>query len=115
MSMRIQEALSKCCEGLNGIKDFASSAASRIGKNVSTAGSFLSDGAAKVAEFVKPHFESLKSFAQNNQQSILVAGLVLVAGAIATAIMTQVFQRGTGTSESSNAASSSLAVSSAIV
>ncbi len=100
--MRIQEALSKCCEGLNGIKDFASSAASKIGKNVSTAGSFLSDGIAKVAAFVRPHFENLKSFAQNNQQSLLVAGVAVVIGAIATAVMTHIFQRGTGASESAS-------------
>ncbi|MBS0605249.1 MAG: hypothetical protein JSS60_09485 [Verrucomicrobia bacterium] len=94
MSMRIQDALSNCCEG---IKDFASSAASWIGKTVSAAGTYISETVSKVAEFVKPHFESLKTFAQENRQSIIIAAVAFAVGAVATAIITNVFCRGTNT------------------
>lgn len=94
MSMRIQEALSNCCEG---IKDFASSAATWIGKTVSAAGSFLSETASKVAKFVKPHFENLKKFAQENKQSLIIAGVAFAIGAVLTAIISNVFCKGTNT------------------
>ena len=94
MSMRIQDALSNCCEG---IKDFASTAASWIGKTVTATGSFLVEGTAKVAEFVKPHFQNLRTFAQENKQSILIAAVAFAVGAVATAVVTNVFCRGTNT------------------
>ena len=94
MSMRIQDALSNCCEG---VKNFASSAASWIGKTVTAAGSFLIEGAQKIAEFVKPHFEHLKTFAQENKQSLIIAGVAFTIGAIVTAVITNVFNRGTET------------------
>lgn len=88
MSMRIQDALSNCCEGM---KDFASSAATWIGKTVSTVSSFIADTAGKVAEFVKPHFQNLKTFAQENKQPIIIAAIALAVGAILTTIVTNVF------------------------
>jgi hypothetical protein len=94
MSMRIQDALSNCCEG---IKDFASSTASWIGKTVTATGAFFTESATKVAEFVKPHFENIKTFAQENQQSIVIAAAAFTIGAIATAVITNVFCRGTNT------------------
>ncbi len=94
MSMRIQDALSNCCDG---IKDFASAAASWIGRTVTAAGAFAIEGAQKVAEFIKPHFENLKTFAQENKQSLFVATVACTFGAIATAIITNVFCRGTDT------------------
>ena len=90
--MRIQDAFSNCCEG---IKDFASSAVAWIGKTVTAAGVFISESAKKVAEFVKPHFENLKTFVQENKQSIIIATVAFAVGAILTAIITQVFCKGT--------------------
>lgn len=92
--LRIQDALSNCCEG---VKDFAFATADWFGKTVSATGNFIAEGAGKVAEFVKPHFENLKTFAQENKESIFVAAIALVIGAIGTAIMSQVFYRGTDT------------------
>lgn len=90
MSMRIQDALTNCC---GGIKDFASSAVTWIGKTVSAIGSFLADMAAKVAQFVRPYFEQLKNFAQNNQQPIIIASIAFAIGAVLTAIINSVFCR----------------------
>ncbi len=105
MSMRIQDALSNCCEGF---KDFASSAVSWIGKTVTATGSFIVEGASKVAEFVKPHFEHIKTFAQENRQSILIAAIGFTVGAIASAVVTNVFCRGTGANPASTAATSAI-------
>lgn len=88
MSMRIQDALSNCCEG---IKEFASSAVNWIGKTVTTIGSYLAEMAAKVAQFVKPHFEHLKTFAQENKQSIIIASIAFAVGAVLTTIVNNVF------------------------
>lgn len=106
MSMRIQDALSNCCEG---IKEFAASAASWIGRTVSAAGTFISETATKVAEFVKPHFERLKTFAQENRQSIMIAAIAFAVGAVVTAVVNHVLCRGDTPSVSSNAATSSSA------
>jgi hypothetical protein len=103
MSMRIQEAFSNCCEG---IKDLASATACWIGKTVTATGAFIAEVAHKVAEFVKPHFENIKTFAQENKQSIIIAAVAFTFGAIATAIITNVFCRGTNAT-SSGASSSS--------
>src|SRR5690349_6838521 len=86
--MRIQDALSNCCEG---IKEFASTAATWISKTVSNIGSYLADMAAKVAQFVKPHFEQLRTFVQENQQSILIASIAFAVGAVLTVIINNVF------------------------
>ena len=98
MSMRIQDALSNCCEG---IKDFASSAASWIGKTVSAIGSYLAEMAAKVAQFVKPHFEHLKTFAQEHKQLLIVGSIGIAIGAVLTMIINNVFCSSTPASTSS--------------
>lgn len=94
MSMRIQDALSNCC---GGIKNFVSAPACWIGKTVTATGAYIAEVATKVAEFVKPHFENLKTFAQENRQSIIIATVAFTVGAIATAVITNVFCRGTDT------------------
>jgi len=86
--MRIQDALSNCCEG---IKEFASSAATWIGKTVSAIGSYLAEMAAKVAQFVKPHFEQLKTFAQENKQAIIIASIAVAIGAVLATVINSVF------------------------
>ena len=88
MSMRVQDALSNCCEG---IRDFVSTAASWIGKTVSAIGSYLAEMAAKVAQFVKPYFEQLRTFAQENRQSIIIASIAFAIGAVLTTIINNVF------------------------
>jgi hypothetical protein len=106
MSMRIQDALSNCCEGA---KTFASEAAAWFGKTVTAIGAFIADSAQKVSDFVKPHFENLKTFVQQNKESIIIASIAFAVGAIATAIVTQVFCRGTGNSGSTSATTSTSA------
>ena len=98
MSMRIQDALSNCCEG---IKDFATSAAAWIGRTVSAVGSFIGETASKVAEFVKPHFERLKTFAQENRQPIIIAAVAFAVGAIVTAVVNNVLCRSQAASATS--------------
>ena len=92
--MKIQEALSNCCEG---VRDFASAAATWIGKTVSNIGSFLSDSVAKIAEFVKPYFEKMKVFAQQNKQPIIIAAIAFTAGSIITAVVSSLYNRTTTT------------------
>lgn len=102
MSMRIQDALSNCCEG---VKDFAFATADWIGKTVTATAAFIAEGVEKVAELVKPYFENLKTFAQENRDSILIAGIAFIVGAIGTAITTQLFCNGTNTSPNTGTSS----------
>lgn len=95
MTMRIQDALSNCCEG---IKEFASSAASWIGKSVSTVGNYITSTIAKVMEIAKPYFEQIKTFARENQQSLLVAAVAFAIGA-ATVALANAFCRATDTDQ----------------
>lgn len=104
MSMRIQDTCSNCCEG---IKDFASNTASWLSKTVSNIGAFIVEGAEKVAECVKPHFENLKTFCQENKESILIAAVAFVLGAVAYAIINNVFCRGTNTPPATSTAATS--------
>ncbi len=92
MSMKIQDALSSCCKG---IKEFASSAATWIGKSVTATGSFLSQTATKVAELAKPHFDHLKNLARENRQSLIIVGITSAVSVIATLIMTNLFSKAT--------------------
>lgn len=96
MSMRIQEALSNCC---TGVRDFASSAASKIGGAIKSASTVAADTMKKVATTVRPHFENLKTWAQENRQSIIIAAVSFAVGAIGTAIIYNVFCRGTAPAE----------------
>lgn len=77
MSMRVQGALANCCDG---IKSAFSTVASTVGKAITATGNFIAESARKVAEFVKPHFENLKTFAQENKESILIAAIAAAAG-----------------------------------
>lgn len=106
MNMRIQDAFTNCCDG---IKIFASEAGTQIGKAFSAFGEFISETTRKIAEFIKPHFENLKTFAQENKQSIIIASVAFAIGAIATAIITQVFCRGTGSEVTTSSSSTSSA------
>lgn len=92
MSMRIQEFLSNCCEGT---KYYASEAASWIGKTVSPIGDMAAESTHKVMEFVKQNWESVKSWAQDNRQSLILAAIACAIGAIGTIIVYSVFARGT--------------------
>lgn len=101
MSMRVQDALANCCDG---VKEFASNAAAWIGRTVSTIGSTIGDLVSKVAQFVKPHFENFKTFAQENKESLLIAGVAFVVGAVISAVTYHVFCKGTGHHGTSSAA-----------
>jgi hypothetical protein len=92
--MRIQDALSNCCDGA---KSFASGAVEWMSKAVTATGAFIGDSARKVADFAKPHFENLKTFAQQNRESLVIGTIGVAIGAVVTAIIAQVFCRGTGT------------------
>lgn len=78
MSMKIQAALFSCCEA----KSFASSAASRVGKTVTTIGAFVSGSISKIVEFVKPHFEHLKTFVQEHKKLTFIATGVIVGSLV---------------------------------
>jgi hypothetical protein len=82
--MKVQDALSSCCDG---IKDFAASACAWIGRTVSQIGSFLAEIAAKIAQFVKPHFERLKTFVMENKESVMLAGAACAVGAAIVAVV----------------------------
>jgi hypothetical protein len=92
--MRIQDGLSNCCKG---IKDFASSAVNWIGKTVTAAGSFIAERAAKIAEFVKPHFEHLKTFVHENKQPLTIAGVAVAAGIGITLLFQKICGKPTAT------------------
>lgn len=88
MSMRIQDALSNCCDGA---KAFASGAVDWMSKAITATGAFIAESARKVAEFVKPHFENLKTFARENKESLIIGSIGVAIGAIVTTIVSKVF------------------------
>ena len=94
MSMRVQDTFSNCCAG---IKDFFSATAAWIGKSVTTAGAYVMNGAKKAAEVAKPHLENMKTYAQQNKESVLIGAIAFTVGAIASALIYNVFCRGTNT------------------
>jgi hypothetical protein len=100
MSMRIQDALSNCCEG---IKNYASASAAWIGKTVTATGAFFTDSAHKVAEYAKTQFENFKTFAQENRRPAIVAAIAFILGAIVTAIITNLFCKATNTPQAAGA------------
>jgi hypothetical protein len=107
MTMRIQDALTNCCEG---IKEFVSAGAAWFGKSVTAAAEFTVQGAHKVAEFSKPHLEHAKTFAQENKESIIIAAVGFAVGALLTAIIANFFcggQTPPATSTTSGTTSSS--------
>ena len=107
MSMRIQDAFTNCCDG---VKIFASEAGNWISGTASTIAKFVGESVQKVAEFIKPHFENLKTFSQENKQSIIIASIAFAIGAVATAIITQVFCRGTGNAVTTTSSTSAATV-----
>lgn len=94
MVTRIQDACSNICEGA---REFASAAGEWISKTVTTTSAYIGDIAHKVAEFARPYFENLKTFAQENKQSLLIAGVAFAVGSLLSAIIANVFCRGTNT------------------
>lgn len=89
-SMRIQEAFTNCCEGM---KDFASQAASGVANALTTVGSAAAETLQKVAKLAQPHFDKLMKFGQENKQSILIAAIACAFGAIATVVFSRVCSR----------------------
>ena len=92
--MRIQDALSNCCEG---IKDFASVTANKVGKITTAIGNCIGETARKAADFAKPQFENFKTFAQENRQPIIISAVAFAVGVATAIIMSKVFCRGTNT------------------
>jgi hypothetical protein len=88
MSMKIQTACSNGCEG---VKDFALAAGAWIGKTVTTARAFITEGAKKAATFAKPYFEQLKVFAENNKQPIIIAVAGFALGVVAHVVINNIF------------------------
>jgi hydroxymethylglutaryl-CoA reductase len=87
MSIRVQETASNCCEG---VKNFASSAAAWAGRTVTMISSSVRETISKVAEMVKPHFENLRVFIENNKGSIVISAVACLIGAALTAIFTNI-------------------------
>jgi hypothetical protein len=90
--MRIQDACSNCC---TGIKEFASIAVSKIGRTITAVGHCIGESARKAAEVAKPHFESLKVFAQEHRRDIVITTVAVIIGAIGAAIINKIFCRAT--------------------
>jgi ABC-type transporter Mla subunit MlaD len=88
MSMRIQDALSNCCEA---IREFAASAAVCIARTGSTICTTVAETMSKVAEFARPYFESLRTLAQEHHVPILIATIAFGVGAAVSAFITTVF------------------------
>lgn len=88
--MRLESTLNNC----SGVQEFASAAANWIGQTAYAVGSAIAQGAQKVAEFVRPYFESLKSFVQENKQGIFIFTLGAMLGAFALHVINSVFCRG---------------------
>jgi hypothetical protein len=89
---RAPGTLSNCYEA---IKECASATASWVGRTASATGTFISESAHKVAEFVKPYFENVKNFAKDNKESLILGTIFFVIGAIATAIIANIFCKNT--------------------
>lgn len=89
--MRLESTLNNC----SGVQEFASAAANWIGQTAYAVGSAIAQGAQKVAEFVRPYFESLKSFVQENKQDIFIFTIGAMIGAFALHVINSVFCRGT--------------------
>ncbi len=102
--MKIQEAFSNCCQG---IKEFTVAAATWMGKTVTALGSFLAGIARKVAEFARPYFEQLRTFARENKQPIIVATIAFAVGAVVTAVINQLFCKATDAQPTTTTATAS--------
>jgi hypothetical protein len=96
MSIRVQDAPS--C--FDAIKEFAASAAACIAKTGSTICTTVAETMSKVAEFARPHFESLRTLAQENHVPILIATVAFGLGAAVSAFITTVFCNRTPASSS---------------
>lgn len=111
MSVRIQDGVTNCCAG---ITEAASQAVQWIGNAASTAGSYVVSTVQKVADFAKPHFNNLKAWAQQNKESLLIAGIAFAVGAILTAITYSLFCQGTTPPTSSGTSALTSSATSAV-
>lgn len=97
--MRIQEMMTQCCDGVSkfasGAVNTLAAAAQWFGKTVTVVGKNVAEYAQKAMEYAKPFFENVKNFVSENRNSILIAGISAIVGAIGFAVLNNVFSRST--------------------
>jgi hypothetical protein len=95
MSSTIQNALTSVCDG---IKNFVQSVGAWGSRAVTNGTAFVVETTTKVSEFIKPQFEAVRTFAQENKTTLLWSTLALTVGVVVGAIVNnQLFARGTNT------------------
>jgi hypothetical protein len=99
--MRIQDALSNCCEA---IREFTASSMVWIGQTGSALYATAAETMSKVTEFVRPHFHNLSTLAYEHRVPILIATVAFALGAAISAFVTTVLCRDPGHARSSTAA-----------
>jgi hypothetical protein len=101
MSMNVQNSSSGYYAG---VRNFASTTANKMSRAMNAVGNCIADTARKAADFAKPHFQNLKTFAQENRQPIIISAVAFAVGVVTAIIMSKVFCRGTNTVSSPAAA-----------
>ncbi|MGC1878179.1 MAG: hypothetical protein WA347_01325 [Rhabdochlamydiaceae bacterium] len=94
MSMNVQNSSSGYYAG---VRNFASATASKMSRAMNAVGNCIAETTRKAADFAKPHFQNLKTFAQENRQSIIISAVAFAVGVATAIIMSKVFCRGTNT------------------
>ncbi len=102
--MRIQEALSNCCQSFGTA---LTSVGQWLGRTVTAIGSGLYSFGAKVVAVVTPYFASLATFIKNNQTSVIIATVGVAIGAVICAAVSSLCK--TAPSKSNQPAEDSLA------
>lgn len=85
--MKINEVMTNGC---HNVQTVASNAASWMNKTVSKMGTHLANFATKAADFVRPHFNSMKDFMNANKQLLIVSAVAATTGALLAAVVSLV-------------------------
>ncbi len=87
VNMDIQNTMNNACQGFAKFTSQAATAtvstAQWVGRSVMVVGQTIASYAQKVAQFVKPYFETAGRFVVQNKGYFIVGALGLVAGAVA--------------------------------
>lgn len=77
--MKIQEALSNCCQS---VQSWGSKAVTWFGKSVSNITTTFGEYARKGAELAKPYFQNAQNFLSQNKPYVWVATVAFGVGAV---------------------------------
>lgn len=83
--MKINEMMKNGC---HNVQTVASNTAAWMNKTVSRMGSHIANFASKAAEFVKPHFNTMKDFMSANRQLLIVGAAAAATGAVLASVVT---------------------------